>query len=235
MSRDRLCRTLSKAGTPVKKHPMKRSQMNTPLTPVSKPALHPLILVAAVAIVLVCGLGAAAIMGWLPSSAGKNSDVPLNANGQPMASQSIQTPLPQSGDPAYHRTTPPLHHARPAEHLASASPTICTDCGVIDAINEVDTRGQGSGVGAAGGAVVGGLLGNQVGSGRGRELATIAGAIGGAVAGNQIEGRVKTNHSYNISVRLNDGSFRTFHQSEQPGWHTGDHVRIVDGAIRANG
>lgn len=205
--------------------------MNTPLTPAAKPALHPLILVAAVAVVLVSGLGAAAIMGWLPSSAGKNSEIPLNANGQPMTSQSMQ----QSGDAVHHRAQPPVHHVRPAEQLASASPTSCSACGVIDAVNEVDTRGQGSGVGAAGGAVVGGLLGNQIGSGRGRELATIAGAIGGAVAGNQIEGNVKTNHSYTITVRLNDGSFRTFHQSEQPGWHTGDHVRIVDGSIRANG
>jgi outer membrane lipoprotein SlyB len=184
--------------------------------------------------VLVSGLGAAAIMGWLPSSNGKNADIPLNANGQPLNTQSVQAPLPRAGEATYHRT-PPVHHARPAESVASAGPAVCADCGVIDAINEVDTRGQGSGVGAAGGAVVGGLLGNQVGSGRGRELATIAGAIGGAVVGNQVEGRVKTNHSYNISVRLNDGSFRTFHQSEQPGWHTGDHVRIVDGSIRSNG
>jgi len=66
-------------------------------------------------------------------------------------------------------------------------------------------------------------------------LATIAGAIGGAVAGNQIEGNVRASHSYSISVRLNDSSIRTFHQSEQPGWRKGDQVRIVDGSIRSNG
>ena len=208
--------------------------MNTPLPQVSKPALHPLILAAAVAVLLVASLGVAAIMGWLPASAGKNADTPLNANGQPLASQSGQATMPQSGDATYRRTAP-VHHARPAEYVASASQTTCSDCGVIDAINEVDTRGQGSGVGVAGGAVVGGLLGNQVGGGRGRELATIAGAIGGAVAGNQIEGNIRTTHSYNISVRLNDGSLRAFHQSERPSWHTGDHVRIVDGSIRYNG
>ncbi|WP_295991322.1 glycine zipper 2TM domain-containing protein [Rugamonas sp.] len=207
--------------------------MNTPLTPTSKPRLHPLILAAAAAVVLVSSLGAAAIMGWLPSSAGKNSEIPLNANGQPMTNQTVQTPTTQANDPAYHRTTP-VHHSRP-EYIASASPTTCSECGVIDAVNEIDTRGQGSGVGAAGGAVVGGLLGNQVGGGRGRELATIAGAIGGAVAGNQVEGNVRSTHSYDISVRLNNGTFRTFHQSEQPAWHTGDHVRIVDGSIRSNG
>jgi outer membrane lipoprotein SlyB len=208
--------------------------MNTPLPPVSKPVPHPLILAAAVAVVLVSGLGAAALMGWLPSSAGKNSDSSLSANGQLMVNQSLPATLSQSGDAAYHRTAP-VHRPRAAEYVTSTSPTTCANCGVIDAINEVDTRGQGSGVGVAGGAVVGGLLGNQVGGGRGRELATIAGAIGGAVAGNQIEGSVRTSHNYNISVRLNDGTFRTFNQSEQPSWHTGDHVKIVDGSIRSNG
>lgn len=207
--------------------------MNTPFPPTSKPTLHPLVLAAAGAVVLVCGLGAAAIMGWLPSSNGKDADGSLAANGSPMTSQSMPSQMPQSGNASDHRA-PIVHHARPAEYVASASPAKCAECGVIDAVNEVDTRGQGSGVGAAGGAVVGGLLGNQVGSGRGRELATIAGAIGGAVAGNQIEGNVRTNRSYNISVRLNDGSIRTFHQPEQPGWHAGDHVRIVDGSIRSD-
>lgn len=208
--------------------------MNAPLNPSSKSPLHPLIVVAAVAVVLVSGLGAAAIMGWLPSSSGKNSELTSSANGQPTTTPSTQAPVQQSSNTAYHRT-PPVHHAHPDEYVASASPAICSNCGVIDAVNEIDTRGQGSGVGAAGGAVVGGLLGHQVGGGKGRELATIAGAIGGAVAGNQIEGNVRSNRSYDISVRLNDGSTRTFHQSEQPSWRAGDHVRIVDGSIRANG
>jgi outer membrane lipoprotein SlyB len=38
----------------------------------NKPAMHPLMIVAAVAVVLFCGVGTAAIMGWLPNS---------NANG----------------------------------------------------------------------------------------------------------------------------------------------------------
>lgn len=199
--------------------------MNTPHTAVSKSSLHPLIVAAAVAVVLVSGLSAAAILGWLPSSAGQSAELQSGANSQP---------APQAGD-ANDRTATPAHHARRPEQIAVAGPARCAECGVIAAVNEVDTRGQGSGLGAAGGAVVGGLLGHQVGGGKGRDLATIAGAIGGAVAGNQIEGNVRTSHSYNISVRLNDGSMRNFHQSEQPGWRAGDHVRIVDGSIRSNG
>ena len=207
--------------------------MNTPLTATTKYSSHPLILAAAVAVLLVSGLGAAAILGWLPSSAGKISDVPLSANGQPMVNQTAQAQNPQFNDSTVHRTAA-VHHTRP-DYVASASRTTCAECGVIDSVNEIDTRGQGSGVGAVGGAVVGGLLGNQVGGGRGRDLATVAGAIGGAFAGNQVEGNVRSTRSFDISVRLNNGSVRTFHQSEQPGWRTGDHVRIVDGSIRSNG
>lgn len=201
------------------------SPMNPSHTAVSKSGLHPLIVAAAVAVLLVSGLGAAAIMGWLPSSAGQNAELQSGANGQS---------APQAND-ANDRTAAPAHRARRPEQTAVAGPARCAECGVIAAVNEVDTRGQGSGLGAAGGAVVGGLLGNQVGGGTGRNLATIAGAIGGAVAGNHIEGNVRTSRSYNISVRLNDGSMRNFHQSEQPGWRAGDQVRIVDGSIRSNG
>ena len=80
----------------------------------------------------------------------------------------------------------------------------------------------------------GGLLGNQIGGGSGRQLATIAGAIGGAVTGNQIEGNVNTSRSYDIAVRLDNGTTRTIRQSAQPHWSAGDQVRIIDGQIRSN-
>ena len=110
----------------------------------------------------------------------------------------------------------------------------CSNCGVVQSVREINTRAQGSGVGAAGGAVVGGLLGNQIGGGSGRQLATIAGAIGGAVTGNQIEGNVNTSRSYDIAVRLDNGTTRTIRQSAQPHWSAGDQVRIIDGQIRSN-
>jgi outer membrane lipoprotein SlyB len=94
-------------------------------------------------------------------------------------------------------------------------------------------RPNGSGVGAAGGAILGGLLGNQVGSGHGRQIATVAGAVGGAVAGNQIEGNMKTTHTWDIVVRMDNGSKRTFHQSAQPNWRSGDSVRVAKGQLRS--
>jgi outer membrane lipoprotein SlyB len=50
--------------------------------------------------------------------------------------------------------------------------------------------------------------------------------------GNQVEGNMKANHSYEIRVRLDNGTLRTFHQHSVPQWRTGDRVRIVKGSLR---
>jgi outer membrane lipoprotein SlyB len=101
-------------------------------------------------------------------------------------------------------------------------------------VREVDAKGKGSGIGAIGGAVLGGLLGNQVGAGRGKGAMTVAGAVGGGVAGNEVEKRMKTTKSYEVTVRFSDGTSRTFSEAGLPSWHTGDKVRVVNGAIQSN-
>ena len=118
--------------------------------------------------------------------------------------------------------------AAPDHHHAPA----CRDCGTVVSTRTYEREPQrASGIGAEGGAVVGGLLGNQVGSGHGRQLATVAGAVGGAVFGNQVEGNMKASTSYEIRVRLDDGTLRTFHQRSIPAWRNGDRVRIVKGTL----
>ena len=99
----------------------------------------------------------------------------------------------------------------------------------------MQSAGEGTGLGAAGGAIVGGILGNQVGAGRGRDLATVVGAVGGAVGGNQVEKSMKSSKSYEIVVRMEDGTTRVIQQTAAPAWRLGDRVRVVDGVIRSNG
>ncbi|HEX8403081.1 MAG TPA: glycine zipper 2TM domain-containing protein [Duganella sp.] len=226
----------------------------------SNTKLHPMIMAAAAAVVLVSGVGVAAIMGWLPSSNSQNQNPALGVNGQPRVEQTAPAPAgrdqvrepvrEQVRQPVREPARQPVREREPEREQVreqvrekppvvkhtpvKSAPAICNECGVVQAVNEIQTRGEGSGVGAAGGAIVGGLLGNQVGDGNGRKLATVAGAIGGALAGNQIEGRVKANKSYDIVVRLNDGSTRTIHQAEQPSWREGDRVRVVNGALRSD-
>ena len=237
--------------------------MQTHTTPAHKPRLHPLLIAAAVAVLLFCAVGTAAILGWLPSSVGGNRDggalntadqlatAPLEipqtpapalpparapqalAQGltQAVTQQRDYQPEPRQPQVAQHI---PQHQTSQQATQTQEKPHVCANCGVVQSVREITTRAEGSGVGAAGGAVVGGLLGNQVGGGRGRDLATIAGAIGGAVAGNQIEGGVRASRSYDVTVRLDNGSTRTVHQSTQGNWQSGDQVKIVNGVLRAN-
>ena len=240
--------------------------MNTPPNHPVKGRPHPLLLLAAAAVVLFCLVGTAAIMGWLPSSVGGTAnrqlsdaermalastlpqDVPQAAPGYAAATAAYPgAPLAPATQQAY--APAPASVAAPVQQAAPAPATVikeskptqvaanerdwCSNCGNVESVRTITQRAEGSGLGAAGGAVIGGLLGNQVGGGNGRTLATAAGAIGGAVVGNQVEGNMKATTSYEIRVRLDDGTLRTFRQNSQPQWRSGDRVRIVKGRLRS--
>jgi outer membrane lipoprotein SlyB len=224
------------------KHNQKGTIMNSPLTHKSPASSHhPLMILAAIAVVLFCLVGTAAIMGWIPSSIGGNTANrgDLNESDRLALASQLQAPAPvQQLAAAPAQYAPPVQREaayRPPVQVAAAAPAKnwCSNCGNVESVREITQRAEGSGVGAAGGAILGGLLGNQVGGGHGRQLATVAGAVGGAVVGNQVEGNMKATHSYEIKVRLDDGSSRTFHQQNAPGWHTGDRVRVVKGVLHS--
>lgn len=183
---------------------------------------HSLMWIAGIAIILFCAAGTAAIMGWIPTS--------MSGPGDKAALTKLEKPQTNTAKPAAAkaRTAPVQVAANAPAHVR------CAECGVIESTREVDTQGEGTGLGAVGGAVVGGVLGSQVGRGRGQDIATVVGAVGGAVAGNEIEKRVKSTKGYEVTVRLDDGSRRVIHEANAPAWRTGDHVRVVDGAIRSN-
>jgi outer membrane lipoprotein SlyB len=115
---------------------------------------------------------------------------------------------------------------------AQAPPPACQDCGVVQAVNSYQEKGQTSGVGLVAGGVLGGVLGHQIGSGRGNTVATIAGAGLGAAAGNQVEKNTKTKTMWAVSIRMDSGKQRTFNYSSQPAVGPGDHVKLVDGGKR---
>jgi len=209
--------------------------MNTPVT--NKSTTHPMMIVAAIAIVLFCLAGTAAIMGWIPSSVGSAaSEGELSASDRAaLASRLADTDKTTAAPRVAERAPAPRKVVRDEPvRVAQAAPARnwCGNCGNVESVREVTTRAQGSGLGAAGGAVLGGLLGNQIGDGSGRKIATVAGAVGGAVVGNQVEGNMKATRSYEVRVRLDDGSSRTFTQ-QSANWSTGDRVKIIDGQLRS--
>lgn len=132
----------------------------------------------------------------------------------------------------------PVVHEREYEHedehamlpVETAKP-VCANCGLVLAVNVIEEEGKGSGVGVVAGGVVGGLVGNQVGQGTGRDLATFAGVLGGAIAGNKIEKKAKKTRSYDITVKMDDGSERTYRQATDPGMVKGQNVKIENDVV----
>lgn len=103
-----------------------------------------------------------------------------------------------------------------APEVAAAQPAICATCGVIESVRAVQQKGQGSGAGAVAGGLLGGVVGNQMGKGNGKTAMTVLGAIGGGFAGNEVEKQTRTVTVYEVHVRMDDGSTRTFTQRSEP-------------------
>ena len=222
--------------------------------------LNPLVATAAVAVIIFSVVGVGVMTGVFPSSKSSNDALtPAGAKTAPAPEvntasapevKAVPAPVHKPAAPVAHKRTaeaepkqPPAPLAPPTQVAVNEPPPaaapvppppvarICTECGVIDTINTVDKKGSGSGLGAVGGAVVGGLLGNQIGSGRGNTAATVIGAVGGALGGNEVEKRVKSTKEYHITVRMDDGNFRSFTFDSAPAYVVGDKVKVIDGKL----
>ena len=218
--------------------------------------IHPLIAAAAVAVILVSGTGIAAITGWLPTSRAVSAPPEQSASAVMQSAQVASAPV--TAAPAYSaprdQANEAVREARQHHHVARAvpsyrdpngvsanayssaaprAPAYDPNAGEVVAINAVQAPEPTTGIGAVGGAIAGGLLGNQIGNGRGRTLATIAGAVGGGFAGNGIEHEVRKATSYQVQVRMQDGSYRNFTYPSQPSFEPGERVRVVGDTLAA--
>lgn len=110
-----------------------------------------------------------------------------------------------------------------------------TQYGVVQSIALVPQNNTGSiGAGTIAGAVVGGILGHQIGAGDGNTAATVLGAAGGAYVGNELAKRNQTQQGnvYQLSVRLNNGTYQTLTQTTNNDIRVGDSVRIDNGVAQ---
>lgn len=113
---------------------------------------------------------------------------------------------------------------------STAAQAACHSCGVVESVEAVQRKGEGTGVGAVAGGVVGGVLGNQVGAGQGRTAMTVLGAIGGGFAGNEVEKRARAATVYRVRVRTDQGELRTLEQAGTVA--VGQRVRIDGHKLR---
>ena len=201
---------------------------------------HPLVIIAAISLTLFSLAGVAAIMGWLPTSKGQETELvgvqqapvkstPSTAQAKPSQPAPRSTPRyePREKPVRYEprevvrdepkRIEPPVVVAQAEPRIFKTEP-VCHNCGVVEAVNTVETPVKPSGVGAAAG---------------GRDLMTVVGAVGGAIAGHQVEKHTRKTTSYDIVVRLDNGTTRTLSQAQAPAWRPGDRVRLVGEELRA--
>ncbi len=220
--------------------------------------LHPVLWVAAVAVILLSAAGLGAIFGVIPHVGSTTTEAvaPVTspttmapaptpapvATSQPMPSQQGTEVAPLHKKAAtHHEPTRFVQEYQPvpapgmqaSQAVTPSAPPPCRNCGVIESLREIAQQGEGSALGVVAGGVLGGVLGHQVGGGRGKDLATVAGALGGAYAGHEVEKNVRKTVKYETIVRYEDGTSQKFMQDGAPGWRQGDHVRVDNGVIMA--
>ena len=169
---------------------------------------HPVMLAAAASVITFSLLGVGAITGLIPSAYS-------NSAGDTQKSQFSD-----------ERSVTAKDSTRRATAQAA-----CSNCGVVDAIRSVQVEGSASGIGAVAGGVTGAVVGNQIGNGHGRDAMTVLGGVGGAFAGHSIEKNINRHTVYRVTVRMDDGSFRTVSQSHVPAVAVGSKVRVSNGSL----
>lgn len=177
----------------------------------------PLVNIAAVAVILASLTAIGAVTGLIPSAFSSMADY-LAAQGGPSIAAAQQSV-----------------HPRDDGRLAAASGQPCRQCGVVEAVRQVQIKGHGISPGAVSGDAGGSIVASQFGRGHGR------GAIGaidtpwGGYAGPEVDNKTRTATSFRVVVRMEDGSTRTVYQAAAPTFGVGGKVRVVNGMLAGRG
>ena len=197
--------------------------------------LYPIMLTAAIAVIVFSLVGIATMTGVMPKALSKNEQTAPDSAALSKSEQMAPDNAAKSAPAAIPPAKPPRARLAARSNGSAAAAEACADCGVVESIRAVQSKGQGSGLGAVAGGVLGGILGNQVGRGGGRTAATVVGAGAGAYAGHEIEKNTNKSLNYQIRVRMNDGTYRTFYEHSQPALSVGQKVRVTNNGIVATG
>jgi len=206
--------------------------------------MHPLLIVAAAAVILTCLVALGMMTGIIPTPSRDQAVVESDAATAPGRTALNDTrPSPAKAPAAAPRTRTPAsapagrtNAAAPSQTVGGSGPgrnlaAVCTNCGTVTSVRTISQQGEAGLVGPIAGGALGGLVGSQIGGGSGKTIATIAGAAGGAAIGTEVERRQKATTSYVVDVRLNDGTTQNFTFGSAPAYQQGDRVRVVDGRL----
>lgn len=153
-------------------------------------------------------------------------------NGQPVPMVAAPAPQPAPGYAPAPTYAQPAPNYAPAPVQRAAVPV--APLARVVSISPIHERPHTSGAGAVIGGVLGAVVGNQFGHGNGRAAMTVLGAGGGAYAGNTVEGRVNDRVvGYRVQVQMDNGSTRSYDETNLGGLRVGDRVRVEGHRLRA--
>jgi outer membrane lipoprotein SlyB len=129
--------------------------------------------------------------------------------------------------------SPKQGDVRPADPPGSQSvpPASCALCGTVESIRTIEVRDEARDVGTVAGGLSAAAAGNRTDSGSGNTAMAILGTVAGAITGDETDRNVKKRYAYRVTVRMDDGSFRTVSLSSPPTLAVGDKVRVVEGKL----
>ncbi|ANY14563.1 hypothetical protein AW878_05830 [Bordetella pseudohinzii] len=203
--------------------------------------IHPLFASAAVAVIVLCAVGVAAILGWLPRSPAQGGvpegSPPMSAEQAAISGPEAVNlaPVPEPAPPA--QPVQSAQPARPAAAQQAPAPLACPTCGVVESLRQVQVPKRDDSnhiIGTVAGGVVGGVVGNQFGGGHGKDALTVLGAVGGALAGREVERNIRQQETvtqYELTVRMADGSKRLFHSAQPFAYGQGAQVRVENNQL----
>ena len=165
--------------------------------------LYPAMLIAAISVIVFSMVGIAAMTGLIPSTV---SGYRMDRDAPRPAPQREATRAPQAA----------------AAQSRKPAADACADCGVVESIRSLQRQGEG--------AAVGGVPGKQ--AGVTVPDGNVAGAGAGMYAGKDDERAVNARVTYQVRLKMGDGSHRNVYQALEPRVAVGQRVRVSDGQLR---
>jgi outer membrane lipoprotein SlyB len=155
---------------------------------------NPLVLIAAMSVIILSLVGVGAITGHISS-----------VNSKTHGTDDAQAVTP--GDhPFVSSVVPVQEKPAPARTVVKVAKS-CVNCGLIETISSKEKKGDATGIGL------------------------VVGAAGGAYTGHEIEKNVNKKLSYQVKVRLDDGTYRVVSLGSKPAFEVGEKVRVVNGTL----
>ena len=112
----------------------------------------------------------------------------------------------------------------------SAKASNCAICGTVESIRTVEVRAEADSIKS--GEFPDSPPSGRAGQGSGKNTMTILGAAGGFFSGSSdAESDARKRNAYRVTVRMDDGSYRTLSLSSPPTFTVGDKVRVIEGKL----